>query len=55
VYTVTLTVSDGTLSDSDTSTATIVDFFAASVFVSGRWQDHSSRVGQADVVRSGRA
>jgi PKD repeat protein len=35
VYTVTLTVSDGTLSDSDTSTATIVDFFAASVFVTG--------------------
>jgi PKD repeat protein len=34
-YTVVLTVSDGTLSDDDTTTATIVDFVAASVFTQG--------------------
>jgi PKD repeat protein len=35
VYPVTLTVSDGSLSDSDPTTATIVDFFPATAFVSG--------------------
>jgi PKD repeat protein len=35
VYTVVLTVSDGTLSDTDTTTATISDFFAATVFGTG--------------------
>jgi PKD repeat protein len=34
-YTVTLTVSDGTLSDSDATTALIVDFFPATGFVTG--------------------
>jgi PKD repeat protein len=34
-YTVVLTVSDGSLSDDDTTTATVVDFVAASVFTTG--------------------
>jgi len=34
-YTVVLTVSDGTLSDTDTTTVTIVDFFPATVFTTG--------------------